>query len=307
MGNYRVIADYFQLLREKHNVQVCIKDFTGFIQINKELDEALRPFLGHTNPYCMYVKQSRLRNGACLSLIKRMRDKCERVKGCSFGVCHAGLGEYLIPITFGGLLHGSINVGFFQTDAARCEGLARQCGAKVGDPVDPDVAMRLYRKHIRPVTVDADELVANMLVIADYLGSTCQSLQSAHPSDAAKNLRAHYKSGEDSIIAHCVEYIRSYYGKAITVGDLADFCHCSQSHLSHIFKRRIGVNINTYINKTRVEISKSYLISTGGSICEIALDVGFNDPNYYSRVFAELIGYSPTEFRRRYSEKAKGT
>ena len=46
MGNsYKALSDYLRFLRDRCGLQVCIKDFSGFIPINKELDEALQPFL----------------------------------------------------------------------------------------------------------------------------------------------------------------------------------------------------------------------------------------------------------------------
>jgi AraC-like DNA-binding protein len=84
------------------------------------------------------------------------------------------------------------------------------------------------------------------------------------------------------------------------VAEIAAFCFCSESYLSRIFKKRTGVNINVYINKIRAETAKDYLTNTFDSIADIAMNVGFSDPNYFSRVFANLIGCPPTEFRRRF-------
>lgn len=47
---YQSVGDYLQFIRDKYNVQICVKDFGGFIHINKDLSEALDPFLAHTNP-----------------------------------------------------------------------------------------------------------------------------------------------------------------------------------------------------------------------------------------------------------------
>lgn len=54
--SFEKIGQYLHYLSEVHGVQFCIKDFCGFVAINKQLDETLRPFLAHTNPFCMYMK-----------------------------------------------------------------------------------------------------------------------------------------------------------------------------------------------------------------------------------------------------------
>ena len=86
----------------------------------------------------------------------------------------------------------------------------------------------------------------------------------------------------------------------ITVGNLASLCHCNESYLSRIFKKQTGININIYINKVRIEYAKEMLTHTAKPISLIALDIGFNDPNHFSRIFAQLIGNSPNEYRRHY-------
>ena len=88
----------------------------------------------------------------------------------------------------------------------------------------------------------------------------------------------------------------------ITVVELSAFCHCSNSYLSRIFKRRIGVNINVYVNKVCMEFAKNPLCLSNESIAGIAASVGFDDPNYFSRVFTQIIGISPTEFRKRFHQ-----
>jgi YesN/AraC family two-component response regulator len=61
------------------------------------------------------------------------------------------------------------------------------------------------------------------------------------------------------------------------------------------------MNVSTYINKVRVENAKHRLLHTNDTMTHIAMDSGFNDPNYFSRVFTRLVGNTPSEFRRRYS------
>jgi AraC-like DNA-binding protein len=135
-------------------------------------------------------------------------------------------------------------------------------------------------------------------VVAEYLALTYANVQATH--SVSQIGKKHYNSSEDTVISHAIEYIRQNYNTKVGVSEIADFCHCSESYISHIFKRRTGVNINTYINKTRVEFSKHYLITTNDSMSDISINIGFNDPNYFSRVFTELIGCPPSEFRRRF-------
>lgn len=298
-SNYQHIAQYLHRLQSRYDVQICIKDFCGFIPINKELDEALRPFLAHTNPYCMYMKSNQAHWWQCLSMIRGMFDKLERKKQTYFGVCHAGLGEYVVPIYSGETLLGSVNAGFFPVNPRKLERrICRSCSQEPA--LDPEEAKKLYRSCIHAPAIDPEDLLPGLELVAEYLGQTYQILQRTHA--APESTVRYYTSSEDTILSHAMEYIRHNTASRIAVSELAAFCHCSESYLSRIFKRRTGVNINVYVNKVRVEQAKNSLLLSHDSIAEIASRVGFSDPNYFSRVFTQIIGISPTEFRRRFQQ-----
>lgn len=298
-GSYENIRNYLLYLSSRYNVQICIKDFCGFIPINKALDEALRPFLAHTNSFCMYMKSTQDHYRACLSMIRRMYNKCERTQGSYFGVCHAGLGEYVIPIRSGQTLIGSINAGFFQLNEKRSQArIVRACCR--GEPLDPDTALTLYHSSIHTSTIEPEGMLIGLEMLAEYLGQTYEILRQTHSASVPRRF---VSSSEDTILTHAIEYIRQNIADHISVTALAGFCHCSESYISRIFRRRTGVNINVYINKIRVELAKNDLILSSASIAEIASRTGFNDPNYFSRVFSQIIGIPPTEFRRRFQQK----
>ena len=298
LNRYFYISEYLQFIHHKYNVQVCVKDFCGFIPINKELDEALQPFLAHTNPFCLYLKSEPERYHLCLRMIRGIYDKCEKHPAEHyFGVCHAGLGEYVVPVRRGNLLLGSINAGFFQASPARTEWCIRRA-CRYSQGLSAEHALELYRRHISPATIQPEDLLVHLHLLAEYLGQTYPPLSGTH---TAPNLaRRYHSSSEDDILSHAMEYIRQNSSQHITVEELADFCHCSLTYLSRVFKKRTGVNLTVYINKIRIERAKNHLLLSGESIADIALAVGFNDPNYFSRVFSQIIGIPPTEFRRRF-------
>lgn len=299
-NKFTKIGEYLNFVQNNYNVQLCIKDFCGFVPINKELDTVLRPFLAHTNPFCMYIKHDKEKYFDCLSMIRKMYNKCEKVKGCYFGMCHAGLGEYVIPIVNQGTLLGSINIGFFPVSKNRSQFRIKKV-CESSNILSTDTAIELFENYIQEPTINPKSLIPMMEVISEYLSLTYTNIQSTHTAPSL--IKKRYNSSEDTIITHAIEFIRQYYNTKIGVSDIADFCHCSESYISHIFKKRTSININTYINKIRIEFSKNYLITTKDSISEIAINAGFNDPNYFSRVFTDLIGIPPTEFRRRFHKE----
>ena len=72
------------------------------------------------------------------------------------------------------------------------------------------------------------------------------------------------------------------------------------STISHIFKKNLGCSINTFINKIRIERAKELLLNTNDPIEQIGAAVGIPDASYFSRVFKQLIGFSPSKVRQRF-------
>ena len=113
MKNFQHLVELIEFLERKYCLNICIKDYIGFIPINKCLDTALAPYLAHSNPYCLFVKQDRKRWFKCLSMIRPMYNKCIASNDGFFGICHAGIYEYVLPIKLDGKVLGSINIGHF--------------------------------------------------------------------------------------------------------------------------------------------------------------------------------------------------
>lgn len=101
-----------------------------------------------------------------------------------------------------------------------------------------------------------------------------------------------------SMIKKCVDYILLYFGHPISLGEIAKAIHVNPSHLSRKFKEETGVTVTDYINQKRIEEAKVYLRRGNSSITDIAFMVGFNDLNYFSKVFKKLTSSTPTQYAR---------
>ncbi len=184
-NSYEKINEYLNFLSQKYNIHVCIKDFYGFIPINKELDEALQPFLAHTNPFCMYLKSEMETYHTCLKMIRKMYEKFQSGRYASFyGVCHAGLGEYVVPIRHHDLLLGSVNAGFFQTDPKLADWCIRRT-CQHSHTLSYTQAQNLYCSHITTAAIPPEELLPQLHLLAEYLSHTYEIMEKTHPETAA--------------------------------------------------------------------------------------------------------------------------
>lgn len=71
-----------------------------------------------------------------------------------------------------------------------------------------------------------------------------------------------------------------------------------QNILAHCFEKKTGVNYTTYLRNYRINKAKKLLIGSNLRLYEIAEKAGYSDPKYFSRVFREVTGQLPDEYRK---------
>jgi two-component system response regulator YesN len=69
--------------------------------------------------------------------------------------------------------------------------------------------------------------------------------------------------------------------------------------MSKLFKKKTGTNFVEYVSSRKIDLSKEMLTHTNMRILNIALELGFNEPNYFSKVFKKSVGLTPTDYRNK--------
>jgi two-component system response regulator YesN len=102
-------------------------------------------------------------------------------------------------------------------------------------------------------------------------------------------------------------YVEQHFQDALTVDQIARAVCLSPSRLSHIIKDEMGITLGDCISKARVEKAKDLLKGTEMPISRIALDVGFPDQSYFTKVFKKREKCTPMNFRKTFvNRSAKG-
>jgi len=96
-----------------------------------------------------------------------------------------------------------------------------------------------------------------------------------------------------------MEYIHKDIRRKITLEDIGRMTFFSPIYCDTVFRKEVGRSIVDYVLDRRIDEAKRLLIEGTIPLAQIAEAVGFNDYNYFSRVFKKRSGYSPTEYRRR--------
>lgn len=93
------------------------------------------------------------------------------------------------------------------------------------------------------------------------------------------------------------QYIDQNLTSDLRIAGIAERCHISESHFKTKFRVQMGITPLGYITSQRIELAKRMLKYSGESITDIAISLNFSSSNYYSSVFKQYTGYSPSEFR----------
>lgn len=94
-----------------------------------------------------------------------------------------------------------------------------------------------------------------------------------------------------------LEMIKTDFNKHLSEPALAKSCLMSVHHFSRTFSKLMGLPLQEYIIKVRLDAAANLLLNSSRPVSTIALDVGFNDASYFSRTFRKHYQISPTEFR----------
>lgn len=102
-------------------------------------------------------------------------------------------------------------------------------------------------------------------------------------------------SGEYSRLHTAIRHIeRNYASKKLSIRELADICHISESCFRRLFMKYSGVTPARYIAELRIARANTLLRNTGFNVREIASLVGFDDPFYFSRFYKKNTGNPPS-------------
>lgn len=93
--------------------------------------------------------------------------------------------------------------------------------------------------------------------------------------------------------------IKAHFWEPITLSDLAKNACYSEYYLTRKFQREMGTSLKDYLLCTRLDYAKILLLATEDSVREISEKLQFGTRNYFSRIFREQEGCTPTEYRDR--------
>lgn len=146
-------------------------------------------------------------------------------------------------------------------------------------PVNPDDVARAVRSCINRAETE-EELKA--------MAPMAESLSAGASLDKTALLMANVK-----------KYLQhNYMLYDVSLDSISDILNINASYFSMLFKKYFGVNFVDYLTSLRINAARELLTDPFLTAAEIANMVGYESPNYFTRVFKKNTGLTPTEYRK---------
>ena len=137
-------------------------------------------------------------------------------------------------------------------------------------------------------TLTAEELLADAVSFPDILKELRLFLRAPVSGKG---------TGASAQIGEIKRYIDENYDKPLSYRALYEKFGYNEKYIAYLFKKEIGISPSKYIVSVRIEAAKRLLLAQPGlRQKEVAQKVGFTDPLYFSRVFRDCVGVSPSRF-----------
>jgi transcriptional regulator GlxA family with amidase domain len=131
--------------------------------------------------------------------------------------------------------------------------------------------------------------------------------------DLDKGRQSHFtvfhgqRSHGDEHILNAQNYIESRYGEPISIEQVAAQALMSKRNFIRRFKKATGNTPMEYIQRVKIEAAKKALENSGGDVNSVMYDAGYNDLKSFRKVFRQVTGMTPQDYRRKFSRVGAAT
>lgn len=161
--------------------------------------------------------------------------------------------------------------------------------AAIEGGLSPKIAIDLETRYLR----EADKLTRvtelrelNVRLLDDFIRHVHQA---RNQGDISRHIQ------------ECCEYIATHLTDDLSIQRIAGQIGYAEYYLTRKFQKEMGVKLTDYIKDARLDYAKVCLLSTELSVEEISELLQFSSRNYFTRVFREKTGKTPTEFRTQHN------
>lgn len=232
--------------------------------------------------FCEMVKSYNETKTLCKKNDKEACTLCRDSDKIYIYKCHMGLVEAVAPIKMNDITIGYIMFGQILKTGENKGVIWKNACERLGESGELEKAFEglrvMSRKEIKSVA-NIMEMCTCYLWIKNLIGI----------DKGAKIYRVY-------------DYINKNLSSDISVEILCTEFNMGRTILYKTFKKYYGVSIAKYIRKRRIEEAAKYLRENNSSVSDAAAFMGFDDYNYFSKIFKSEMGVSPSEYKKRTDE-----
>lgn len=279
---------YMNYFFDKDRILSAICDFYAGTGIAVALYDAAGNTVAGTpiySSFCEFIRQNDDVKLACHLCDKQMIKKAQETKQPLAYTCHAGLVEVITPILYEDMVIAYMQIGQFRDREGAYSNLNEVCLRMAGYGFKRDELCPFYAKVTEVGQTQLQGLlsVMNIIIRSFWVDGLIYS---------KRNLLSVKIEG----------FITEKLSEDIYVEDICREFFISKNSLYKLFKEEFGVTVNEFILQKRLAKAKELLEKSQElTITEVAALCGFNDYNYFIRVFKKLVGITPLKFRKEHS------
>lgn len=235
--------------------------------------------------FCEQVRTSPVLAKKCLECDHMGFDICDKTKKPYLYHCHMNLLEAIAPIIENGIIIGYMMLG--------------QILSKNGVGAAKEKALQACDQYM----LDREKLLPELekiKIVDDSFINSAVSMMSMCACYLYYNRIIENKS--DVLSYQIKAYIEMHLHEDLTIQKLCDTFFISKSKLYQISQKSFGMGISDYIRRLRLDKAKLLLKKREKSISDIAFSVGFQDANYFTRIFKKYEHMTPKDYKAKIHE-----
>lgn len=231
------------------------------------------------SPFCERIQREEAARKRCYSADATAFKAAAKTGMPYTYTCHCGLIETVAPIYDYGILSGYVMMGQITGDEAERQ---EEVKKKTAEYINSDVERDKICENIPVMKSDMlDSYISILEIIAVFMTQTNRmAVKDRDLAVAVKN------------------YINKFYFKQLSVQALCETFGCSRTTLMNEFKESFGITLGQYITEYRLKKAVAMLLRSNKSVKSIAVECGFSDQNYFTKVFKANFSVTPSEYRK---------
>lgn len=275
------LDDFIDVVTHNSRVHVCVIDVSEMTERDILSVSAMRKI--HSSEFCSRAKLLHGGLRLCMRCRNRTKDRALNEKKPFCGKCSFGVGEVVYPVVSDGRVLCIVSIGMLCFDQEALSEKTKKIAAMLGQRADSLIdALPLLQP-----CADIDVYMRMAQAIGAYI------LLLYNSTEALTDNAVYHET-----VSAAIEYIAANYHKQISIDDIAHTYGLNTKYIGRLFKEQTGESFSAYLNRVRVHHAKQLLSGTRAQIIEIALECGYNNVTYFNRVFKQMQGITPSEYRQ---------